>query len=42
MMDLLFKSPAGIASLLTFAFVILMGGGLTLWFMRKMKHPDED
>lgn len=41
MMDILFKSPAGIASIFTFAFLLLMGFGLWWWFMHKMKQSDD-
>ncbi len=41
MMDLLFKSQAGINSLFTIGFLVAMGLGLAWWFKRKMDHPDE-
>ncbi|MCB9525840.1 MAG: DUF3149 domain-containing protein [Myxococcales bacterium] len=41
MMDLLFKSQAGINSVLTIAFICVMGVGLAWWFKRKMDKPED-
>ena len=42
MMDILFKSSIGIASVFTLGFLLVMAVGLTWWLKRKMDNPNEE